>query len=365
MGRYHLIRLLGIVALLGAILPAVILMANGRWLLAVVAWAVVAMGLYIAVVGDRGIVRCKADAAQMKKHAALNFNDSSLILELRWTRTLFSVLLLSALGAVGLITSLAFIAKGNYIVAFVSLCVGLLFACVLGSTLVTAFVAYRDGFLVRMDLMGIALWGQAPISWRLIEGIDLKEVEVKDRKNYQLILAIKSEYFLSAQPVNQLAWMHWTAPRSFPSSRKLVVPCAMLNAEPHVVMQAAKVIADRFGSNRIKDWIHAVPIDEAVALQTARAEIESSDREAQRLLARLNVLGARTDANPQEVMDLTRKLELSLQRTSALGSAQLDVIQSQTIRMNAQFVKLKWAVVMIFTLGMGVIVLKIVSSLVR
>lgn len=365
MGRYHLIRLLGIVVLLGAILPAVIMMANGRWLLAVAAWVVVATGLYIAVVGDRGIERCKADAAQMKKNASLNFNDSSSTLKLRWIRALLSVLLLTAFGVLGLMVSLATISKGNYVVAFVSLCVGLLFACVSGSTLLTAYIAYRDGFLVRMDLLGIALWGQEPISWRLIEGIDLKEVEVKDRKNYQLILAIKSEYFLSIQPANKLAWMHWTAPRSFPSSRTLVVPCAMLNADPHVVMQAAKVIADRFGSNRIKDWIHAVPIDEAVALQTARAEIESSDREAQRLLARLNVLGERADANPQEVMDITRKLELSLQRTSALGGAQLDVIKSQTDRMNAQFVKLKWAVVVIFTLGMGVIVLKIVSALGR
>lgn len=365
MGRYHLLRLFGIVVLLGAILPAVVMMANARWLLAVVAWAIVATGLYIAVVGDRGIEQCKADVVRKKKHAALNFDDSSLTLELRWMRALFSILLLTVLGALGFMASFALFFKGNYIAAFVSLCVGLLLVCAAGSTVVTAFIAYRDGILVRMDLLGIALWGKAPISWRLIEGIDLKEVEVKGRKNYQLILAMKPEYFLHSQAVNKLAWMHWTAPRADHVSRTLAVSCALLNADPLLIVQAAKVIADRFGSNRIKDWMHAIPIDEAVALRNTRAEIESSDREAQRLLARLNTLGARSDANPQEVMETTRKLELSLQRTSALGNAQLDVMKSQTKRMNAQFIKLKWAVVVVFTLGMGVIILKIVSALGR
>ncbi|MBP7574939.1 MAG: hypothetical protein KA777_13250 [Rhodoferax sp.] len=365
MGRHHLVRLLGIVMLLGAILPAVVMMANGRWLLAAAAWAIVVAGLYLAVIGDRGIDRSNVEAVQKLKDVALNFNDSSICLDLRWIRALFFIPLFSVLGTLGLMVSFSLFSQEKYVGTFVSLCVAVIIIFSGVSFLVTAVIAYRDGLLVRMDALGIALWGQSPISWKLIEGVDLKEVEVKGRKQYQLILAVKPAYFLSGQSPSKLSWLHWTAPRFTPSSRTLVVPCALLNADPHLITQAAKVIADRFGSNRIKDWMHAVPIDEAVALQEAQAELESSDREVQRLITRLNVLNERTDADPQEVMDITRKLELSLQQTTALGNARLDMFKSRTERMNVQFVKIKWAIGVVFALGTGAIVLKIVSALGR
>ncbi len=363
MAAFQFLRLLGVVLVLGFLLAAVVSIGNGHGTLAILSGACVAAGLCVAVLGDKGIDRSKAHVAQKLKESALAFKGSEFTAGLRWIRTSIVVVVLPLLGGFCMTVAITGLTRGKYLVAGGMLITGGLLIASALSFLRTAYMAYRDGYLVRMDMFGLTLWGRPPIGWKLIEGIDLNVVEVKGQKQHQLILAIKPEYFLSYPSSRMTAWLHWTAPRPTASARTLLVPCALLNVDSSLLFQAAKVISDRYGSLRVKDWSHHIPIEVAIASRDMRADMEHATGEMDRLLSRMQALAKLPQADPREMRELEQKLDASFRKRSELNDAHFKVLGMQTQRMVEHAAKVKWAIVLVFALTIAAIVLKFIAAL--
>jgi hypothetical protein len=364
-GIFHLMRLFGISLILGFLIATVKTAGDGRWEFAILSCVCVALGLYVAVLGDKGISRRKAEAAIKRKQAALNFNGMEFSAGLRWIRAIFFMALSSSLGAFALLASVTCFLQGKFLVALFLAVSDVILGISALSFLVTAYVAYRDKCLVRMNTLGLTLWGRSPIEWKVIDGIDLKEMEVKDQKQYHLVLAIQSEYFSTHPFSKMLTWLHWSAPRPALSSRTLAFPCTLLNTDPQLLVQAAKVIADRSGCRRVKDWSHYIPIDEAIAYRDRRSSMEGASRGVDRLMSRLQVLDTKTPSGLQEMQEIDRKLQAALKVTSEMNDANLKAFELHANQTKVRLTKVKWAIGLLFFFVFATIVLKIFSALSR
>ena len=325
----------------------------------------VGLGLYIAVLGDRGIARRKASAAERRQLEAQAFRGLELTVGLRWVFSAF------VLGTIGLLDWFALIAvptiysRKGILAALLFAALGTVLLVGLLSLLRTMWSAARDGLLVQMDSLGLTLWGRPFIAWSLVEGIDLEEVEVKGRTQHRLVLALHRSHFSSAKFARFIDWLHWTAPRCNVSSRTLTVPCALLDVDPHLMTQAAKVLADRFGSCRVIDWTRHIHIDKAIASKDRLAAMENVNRDVDKLVARLSLLDSNTPTAAAEISKVEEKLQSTLLQGKELSDAHMRAYQSQVEEMSSKLIKLKWLGALLFVLAVAALGLQVTSILGR
>jgi hypothetical protein len=298
--------------------------------------------LLFAVLGDRAIDKVKKLTLESARLRATDFSGQTLTVQPRWIRLCFLLIVFGLIAFVcfSAAKSVFSIQKLTATVVFGAL--GLATVTCIATILATLQSAFSRGRLVQLDGLGLALWGNEPIPWRQIAGIDLKETDVKGRKRYDLMLALWPNGSTHEKSLDSLSKLHWSAPVFNRQSQTLSVPCAFLKIEPHTFAQAVKVIGDQFNSSRLKDWRYFETVDDAAARAVERQNRDDESHKQAQLLARLIEISNSPKKDAQEIQAIEKEMLLSMQRSSSLLEA--SDLQSNKLFANfeAQYLKFKW-----------------------
>ncbi|KRC23877.1 hypothetical protein [Acidovorax sp. Root217] len=280
MAWLHLGRVLGMVALMGALLPVVTSFADGRPARMLVAGALMLLGLTVAVVCDRALDAALDLKLRREQKQGQDFNGAQLLVGLRWFRWLLQV---AVFGGFALLFSLfAWEAwkADSLLIGALGAGVAVVFLVALVALLVLALQVMRSGHLLCVGAAGFSVAGESTVAWPVVRGLDMQYGSAGFRhagesinRPYHLQLAVDAP---SAQAAGVGAgyWpWRWNRPRLIAEGRILDLPLYLYAASPYVIEGAVRVLCKRYGERFLDQWrsAHARP-DQIADLERADGE---------------------------------------------------------------------------------------------
>ncbi len=280
MAWLHLGRVLGMVALMGALLPVVASFADDRPARMLVAGAWMLLGLTVAVVCDRALDTALDRKLRREQQQGHDFNAAQLQVGLRWFRWLLQV---AAIGGFALLSALcAWEAwkADSLLMGALGAGVAVVFLAALVALLVLALQVMRSGHLLCVGAAGFSVTGERTVAWPVVRGLDLQYGSAGFRRAgesinrpYHLQLAVDAPSAQATTSVGVYWPWRWNRPRLTAEGRILDIPLYLYAASPHVIEGALRVLCKRHGERFLDQWrsVHARP-DQMAELERADGE---------------------------------------------------------------------------------------------
>ncbi len=325
-----LLRISGIVILLISTLATIMVGVNRGTAAAVLPGLVVVLGLWMAFAGDKGMARLKLEKEQALKRAAATFSEASLTAGLRWMRWAGMTILLGGLTFFTSVIGLAATSRNGDYTAMVLLSgLSLLLAVGLAGLLILGLQALRAGHLLHLDFSGFSHAALPLIPWRDVQGVDLKDEEIKGVKNWYLVLALSRNAWETLRPAGWKRFVYWMTPRLDAKRTTLTMHCNWTPIPAVTLMEATKRIADSAGAPRVKSWHQYEPIEVAMKREALGDEAQRADERMTQLLLKMERLSKSSAVSDDEVKALDLQLQQAMNEAGRAREAQfLDLKES-------------------------------------
>lgn len=359
MWRYSLLRIVGVVWVLVALLFAIIQTAQKNIPIAVLAWLLVAAGLWVAVLGDKGIDRVKAETLKAKAEAAQQFSGHLLEIGPKWVWLLLGdVLIPLIVFSLGTWASAKMQAASLWLVAVTVIGVVSLVGIWVRLMRLT-LLALSHGSLVKFDPMGLHIAGRGCIPWTAVRGIDLRADVVRSTTHHTLVLALDHAFIMGGGPVRNIFRFFGGAIAIEPGKDILNIPCALLRVDPLVMVQAARVIGDRHGAKRLKNWHYTQPIEIALQEEVAAARVREADGRLQHLLDQMQRMDKAGEPDADKLKKLDQEVAAAFGESQAALAARVQLFEVEGKRLKKQARTAMWGVVAGVIFGLGAILMKV------
>ncbi len=279
MAWLHLGRVLGMVALMGALIPMVVSIADLKPAQMLVAGAWMLAGLLLAVVCDLALDAALDRRLRLEQQQGQDFAGAQLQVGMRWFRWFLQVAMLGGFALLsGVFSRAAWVADslpGMVVGAGASLA----FAAALGALVALALQVARSGHLFSVDAKGILVAGASLLPWSAVRGLDMRYGSTGFRRAgesisrpYRLQLAVEAPSAQSAG-VGAGYWpWQWNHPQLIAEGRILEVPLYLYAASPHVIEGAVRMLCKRHGERFLDQWRAHTHPDEMASLERADSE---------------------------------------------------------------------------------------------
>ena len=324
-----LLRLSGIVILLVFLMVTIVVGVNRGVLAGILPGMIVLLGLWMAFAGDKGMARRKTEKEQAQKREAEAFRDVSLTAGLRWFRWLLWVILLAGLAYfsvfIGVVETWG---AGKYVPFAVMFFLGLLMVTGLTGLLVLGWQVVRAGQFLHLEYSGFAHAALPVIPWRDVQGVDLKEEEIKGVKNWYLVLALSRDAWERLRSAGWRRFVYWMAPRVDAQRPILSVHCNWTSVPAATLLEATKRIADSAGAPRIKSWHQYESIEVAMRREALGNEAQWADEQVTQLLLKLQRLSKSSAVSADEVKLLDAQIQQAMNEASRARETQFSNIKT-------------------------------------
>lgn len=336
MWRYSLLRLGGVVGLLIALFFAIVQTAQKNIPIAVVAWLLVAAGLWVAVLGDKGIDRMKAEALKAKADAAQQFSAHHLEVGPKWVRLLVGCAFFLAIAFVA--GNLVFFKKQVAITLSAAvMAIGVVSLVGISVRFVRlTLLAISHGYLVKFGPTGLAVAGRGEIPWSAVRGVDLRVDEVKGIAQYTLVLALEQAFILGGGSLRNVLLFFAGAVAMEHGKNTLNIPCNLLDIEPRVMAQAAKVIGDRYGARRLRNWRYTQPIEAAIQEEAIAEQAKEADERLQHLLDQMKRMDKATEPDAEKLRKLDHEVARAFGESQTAMTARVKLFEAEAKRLQKQ-----------------------------
>lgn len=359
MWRYSLLRLGGVIGLFIALIFAIVQTAQKNIPTAVIAWLLVAVGLWIAVMGDKRIDRMKAESMKAKAEAAQQFSDHQLEIAPKWTWLLIGC---AFFVSIAFITGNLLFVKKQVASALVATAVAIGFVSLLGISVRfvrLTLLAISHGYLIKFGPTGVAIAGRGEIPWSAVRGVDLRVDEVKGISHYTLVLAIEHAFILGGGSMRNVLRFFAGAVAIEPGKDLLNIPCNLLGIDPHVMAQAARVIGDRYGARRLKNWRYTQPIEVAIQEDAIAARIKEADERLQHLLDQMKRMDKTAEPDSEKLRKLDQEVARAFGESQTAMTARVKLFEVEAKRLQKQSRTALWVMLAGLVFGLGVILMKV------
>ncbi|MDZ7866565.1 hypothetical protein [Acidovorax sp.] len=280
MAWLHLGRVLGMVALMGALLPVVTSFADARPARMLVAGGWMLLGLAVAVVCDRALDAALDRKLRREQQLGQDFIAAQLQVGLRWFRWLLQVAVIGGLALLSALFGWEAWKADSLLIGALGAGLAFLFLSALVPLLVLAFQVTRSGHLLCVGAAGFSVAGERTVDWPVVRGLDMQYGSAGFRhagesisRPYHLQLAVDAP-FAQAAGIGAGYWpWRWNRPRLIAEGRILDLPLYLYAASPHVIEGAVRVLCKRHGERFLDQWrgAHTRP-DEVADLERADSE---------------------------------------------------------------------------------------------
>lgn len=324
-----LLRLSGIVILLVFLMITIVVGVNRGALVGILPGVVGLLGLWMAIAGDKGMARRRAEKERALRHEAEAFRDASLTTGLRWLRWLGMTVLLGGLTYFTVMIGLAATWRDGAHGAFVlMLGLSLVLAVGLAGLLIQGWQVMQAGYLLHLDFSGFAHSALPVIPWRDVRGIDLKEETYRGGKNWYLVLAVDKAAWERLRPAVWERFVRWMAPRVDAQHPILTLHCNWASVPAATLLEASKKIADSAGAPRIKSWHQFEPIEAAMAREALATEAKQADERVTQLLLKMQRLAKSSAVSADEVQALDAQVQQAMNEASRARETQFSQYQT-------------------------------------
>lgn len=276
---HSLVRILGVVVMMGVLIPMVIQLAERRWMAASFYLCVLAGGLVMAFWADDRLKSARTQRDLLLKDEGEAFQGQEMHASLRWFRWMLLTALLTGLTLCFFGWMLPALGQsGAGIGALVMNILSGAFVIALPGLLAVGWRGLSGRYLFHIGPVGLQLPYGTVLPWGNLQGVDLRKVVVKNRTQWSLMLAI-DEAGLRLMPSRwSVLFWQWPVFRLHHARGLAEMPLGFFDANPHALKAAVAKIGIRHGAPLVKGWHHWQPIAEAREAQRAQEEAEEALR---------------------------------------------------------------------------------------
>lgn len=275
----HLGRLLGMVALMGALLPAVLAFADQRPAQMLLAGSCMLAGLLVAVVCDLALDAALERKLRQEQQKGQGFTQAQLQVGMHWLRWLLQVGATGGFALLSVLCALAAWKADSLVVGALAAGVAAMLLAAMGGLLVLALRVARSGHLLCVGPTGISVAGERTVPWPMVRGLDLwygsaglRHAGDSIRRPYRLQLAVDAPSARTAGVGAGYGPWRWNRPRLTAEGCILEVPLYLYAASPHAIEGAVRTLCKRHGERFLDQWkAHARP-EEMADLERADAQ---------------------------------------------------------------------------------------------
>ncbi len=261
MALLHLGRVLGMVALMGALLPLVASFADGNSARMLVAGAWMLLGLVVTVVCDRALDAALERKLRREQQQGQDFRGAQLQVGLRWFRWIVQVAAVAGFALLSTLCARAAWKADSPLIGALGVGVAVVLLAALGALLVLALQVIRSGHLISVASAGFSVAGDRAVPWSVVRGLDMRYGFAGFRRAgesisrlYHLQLAVDVPPALAAS-VGSGCWpWRWNRPRLTAEGRILDIPPYLYAASPHFIEGAVRVLCRRHGERFLDQW---------------------------------------------------------------------------------------------------------------
>lgn len=363
---YSFARIVGVVVTVFTLVPLVIQAGDRRWIAAGLLLLVLAGGLWLAFWGDHRLRAAQAHRTLQRQREGETFQGFELNLSLRW----FKWSLLTTLLAAGVLLAWRWMlpdlwASGLKSKAVVAGAISAPFALLVPGLIATGLRALSGQPLLHIGPLGLQMHAWPVLPWAHLQGVDLREIEIKGQKQWSLVLATDDAYRRSLPSRWSALFWQWPIARLQRKQGLIEVALGLLDQNPHTVASAIRQIGARHGAPLVEGWRHSQPIAEARDAQRARRDADEASRTLDLSLEELRRLSTQPTADPVRVAALNKRISGEFERMHATSEGQLVHLKKEGERLQRHARTALRGFWIVFGLVMAWVALRIVLALAR
>ena len=321
MAWLHLGRVLGMVALMGALLPAVAAFADQKPAQMLLAGSWMLAGLLVAVVCDLALDAALERKLRQEQQKGQGFTQAQLQVGMHWLRWLLQVGATGCFAWLSVLCALAAWKTDSLVVGALAAGVAAMLLAAMGGLLVLALRVAQSGHLLCVGPAGISVAGERTVPWPIVRGLDLQYGSAGLRRAgesihrpYRLQLAVDAPSVRAAGAGAGHGPWRWNRPRLSAEGRILDIPLYLYAASPHAIEGAVRMLCKRHGERFLDQWkVHTRP-DEMAALECA----ESVRQRQEQVFAVANSVRYE-DIAQLPVAERRQKIQAAMDGLKALG----------------------------------------------
>lgn len=322
-------RILGVLLAVGAAILTLVAFANRSTSAGVVSALMAIAGFAISWASNRRAKRLRATRDLAQAAALPEFHGKELTVRPNLFKLVLFVFGATALAVMMLLVCVATWGSGGVVTAVMMAAAGSIFLWFAAAFSRVAMAAWDAGFLLQLDMRGLAHCMLPQIPWRHVQGIDLEEVEVKNQKSWHLKLGIDRSFIESIRPSPLRRWFDSAAPRFDMKRQVITIPLVFGDIDPAQLTAAARSIADKAGARRVPDWSHYEDVPAALARAAARERVQEAQDESERLFARLQSVKGQPSVGTDELRKIETRVAASIEEMKSASNQELELIAAQ------------------------------------
>lgn len=364
--RYSFARIVGVVVTVFTLVPLVIQVGDRSWIAAGLLLLVLAGGLWLAFWGDHRLRASQAQRALRRQQEGESFQGLELDLSLRWFKWGFLTMVLAGLVLLAWRWMLPDLwASGLQVKAVVGGAISVPFALLVPGLLSTGLRALTGQPLLHIGPLGLQMHAWPVLPWKHLQGVDLREIEIKGQKQWSLILATDEAYRRSLPSRWSALFWQWPIARLQRNQGLIEVALGFLDQNPHTVAHAIRQIGARQGAPLVEGWRHFQPIAEAREARLAERAADEASRAVDFSLEELRRLGTQPTADPVRIAALNTRISGELERMTAASEARLVHLKKEGERLQRHARTALRGLWIVFGLVMTWVAVRIVLALAR